>query len=221
MHCGRSAQYGNSFLGTFGCSTDRLTFIGNPQDKVSDACRRFLKTEVVNLTVNGSNLAGIFMAANSNGAVFPEFALKEEVKVAEKAGLNSLVVKGRHSAIGNNIATNDRIALVNPEIGKENAKLIGECLGVEVVQREVAGYKTVGSACVLTNKGFLLHSKAARELEEFETILGLKGGIGTANMGVPFVGRCLLANSNGYVTGEETSGFEMHRIDEALGFIGR
>ncbi|PIZ26153.1 MAG: translation initiation factor IF-6, partial [Chloroflexi bacterium CG_4_10_14_0_8_um_filter_57_5] len=74
---------------------------------------------------------------------------------------------------------------------------------------------TVGSACVLTNKGFLLHNSAGPELEEFEELLGLKGGIGTANMGVPFVGICLLANSNGYVTGADTGGFEMHRIGEA------
>jgi len=40
-------------------------------------------------------------------------------------------------------------------------------------------------------------------------------------MGVPFVGLCVIANSNGSIAGEITSGFELQRMDEALGFMGR
>jgi len=220
MHCGRSTYYGNPFLGAFGRSTDELTFLGNPPEKLHEACSRFLKTRLINMTVNGSNLTGLFMAANSKGAVFPEFISSDEMKLAKEAGLNTMVLEARLSAIGNNIVANDKIALVNPEMGKKDIPLIADCLGVEVIPRTIAGYPTIGSVCVLTNKGFLIHSSAGRELGELEKLLGIRGGIGTANMGVPFVGVCLITNSHGYVAGEQTGGFEMHRIDEALGFFG-
>ncbi|MFH1471009.1 MAG: translation initiation factor IF-6 [Candidatus Micrarchaeota archaeon] len=219
MGRGKSAHFGNPFLGAFGCAAEKFVFVGGFSDKLSSACKQYLGAEPINISVNSSDLAGIFIAANSNGAVFPEFVLPDELKVAKDAGLNALALPTRLTAIGNNIVANDKIALANPDLEKEAVALISDCLGVEVVQRSIAGYKTVGSACVLTNKGFLIHNSAGRELFELEQLTGLKGGIGTANMGVPFVGMCMLANSDGYVVGEDTGGFEMHRIDEALGFI--
>ncbi len=219
MQSGRSAHFGNPFLGAFACETEKFTFIGGFPDKLKAACRQFLNTEVLDISINGSDLAGIFIAANSNGAIFPEFVLSDELKIAKEAGLNTLVLKSRFFAIGNNIAANDKIALVNPDIDKESVAQISDCLGVEAIQRTIAGYNTVGAAAVLTNRGFLIHNSAGRELFELEKALGMKGGIGTANMGVPFVGMCLLANSKGYVAGEDTGGFEMHRIEEALGFL--
>ncbi|MFH0817487.1 MAG: translation initiation factor IF-6 [Candidatus Micrarchaeota archaeon] len=218
MHGGKTAHYGNPFLGAFGCVTEKLAFVGGSSDKLKSACAEFLKAEALDISINGSDLAGIFMVANSSGVVFPGFVSNEELKIAKDAGLNTLVLKSRFSAIGNNIAANDKIALANPELDFESIALIKDCLGVEVIQRTIAGYKTVGAAAILTNKGFLIHNSAGGELYELEQTLSLKGGIGTANMGVPFVGMCMLANSNGYVTGEDTGGFEMHRIDEALGF---
>ncbi len=219
MHCGKSAHYGNSFLGAFGCATEELVFLGNPQEKLKAACENFLKAQAVELSVNDSELVGIFVAANSKGAVFPEFVSQEEQRRVKEAGLNTLALNSRLTAIGNNIATNDRIALANPDLDAESVKLISDCLGVEVIQRAIAGYKTVGSAAVLTNRGFLLHNSAGRELYELEKLLGMKGGIGTANMGVPFVGMCMLANSKGCLVGEDTGGFEMHRAEEALGLL--
>ncbi|HID27756.1 MAG TPA: translation initiation factor IF-6, partial [Methanosarcinales archaeon] len=35
----------------------------------------------------------------------------------------------------------------------------------------------------------------------------------------PLIGSALLANTNGYVVGSETTGYELGRIEDALGFI--
>ncbi len=43
--------------------------------------------------------------------------------------------------------------------------------------------------------------------------------IGTINYGGPLVGSGLLANDHGYICGSDTSGPELGRIDQALGYI--
>ncbi|OYV09323.1 MAG: translation initiation factor 6 [Methanosaeta sp. NSP1] len=50
-------------------------------------------------------------------------------------------------------------------------------------------------------------------------VFGLPIDVGTVNMGSPLVGSGLLANSKGYLAGFETSGPELGRIEDALGFL--
>ena len=75
-------------------------------------------------------------------------------------------------------------------------------------------------AGIATNKGVLVHPKATQhEIGVIEDLFGLPVEIGTVNFGSPLVGSGLLANSNGYVAGLETTGPELGRIDDALGFL--
>jgi len=79
---------------------------------------------------------------------------------------------------------------------------------------------TVGSAGIVTNKGCLLHRDASGdEIKIVEQILKVNVGIGTANFGSPFVGSCMIANSHGAVVGESTTGAEITRLMETLGFL--
>ena len=43
--------------------------------------------------------------------------------------------------------------------------------------------------------------------------------VGTVNLGSPLVGSGLLANSYGYLAGDETTGPELGRIEDALDFL--
>jgi translation initiation factor 6 len=43
--------------------------------------------------------------------------------------------------------------------------------------------------------------------------------IGTINYGGPLVGSGLVANASGYVAGQQTTGPELGRIEDALGYI--
>jgi len=40
------------------------------------------------------------------------------------------------------------------------------------------------------------------------------------NFGQDMVGAGLVANSRGYVVGEDTTGFELGIVEQALGFVG-
>ena len=84
----------------------------------------------------------------------------------------------------------------------------------------IGGLKTVGMAAVATNKGLLVHPRVSEaELAVLDDLFGLPVDVGTVNFGSPQVGSGLLANSKGYLAGEETSGPEMGRIEDALGFL--
>ena len=212
---------GNPFIGMFARASESLAVISlNAPDKFAAKVESTLACRVARLSVSSSNLVGLFCAINSRGAVLSCMAGRDEVAAFKKLGLAVEVLSGRLSAPGNNILCNDRAALINPSATPAEARLVADALGVEVIRRAVAGFNTVGSAGVATNKGLFVHGAATEEeLKDLEQIFHVHGAAGTANMGVPFVGLCVLANARGYVAGEATSGFELARIDEAFGFV--
>ena len=66
----------------------------------------------------------------------------------------------------------------------------------------------------------LCHPKTSdADLDFAEEVLGVPADIGTINYGAPLVGSGLLANEHGYVAGEDTTGPELGRIEDALGYI--
>ena len=84
----------------------------------------------------------------------------------------------------------------------------------------LAGVRTVGTAAVATDDGVLCHPKTTdEELDALEELFGAYADIGTINYGGPLVGSGLVANGSGYVAGQETTGPELGRIEDALGYI--
>ena len=66
----------------------------------------------------------------------------------------------------------------------------------------------------------LCHPKSREpELEALEELLDVRADIGTVNYGAPLVGSGLVANEHGYAVGQDTTGPELGRIEDALGYI--
>jgi translation initiation factor 6 len=109
---------------------------------------------------------------------------------------------------------------VHPDIPLDTAEEIGDFLRVPVIRLSFAGYRTVGMVAVATNRGVLVHPRAnPAEIAQLEGAVDLPIGVGTVMMGSGLVGSGLLANSRGYIAGAGTSGFELGRIEEVLGFL--
>ncbi|MBS3069774.1 translation initiation factor IF-6 [Candidatus Micrarchaeota archaeon] len=213
-----SAYDGNPHIGMFARANEALVLLplgAHPKFvRAADA----LGARRIAATVASSNLIGIFCALNSHGIVVPSFAEEEEKGFFKGLGLNVCVLPSMFAAVGNNICANDKGAIVNPDIPAHWRKKIGECLHVEAVPASIAGYKTVGSACIATNKGFAAHNRANdEEMEMLRSVFGVQGANATVNMGSPFIGLGVVANSKGCMMGEATSGFESSRIMNALG----
>jgi translation initiation factor 6 len=217
----RTAYFGNPWIGMFARTNDSVTMLPvDSMKKFEDAVRERLGTDIIRVGMADSNLLGVYVAMNSNGIVLPNVVREEELALIKRSGLNVYVSKDKNNANGNNIAANDKGGIVNPYVERAEAKAIGDALGVELVPMTLAGFSTVGSACIATNTGFLAHYRSsADELARLKDALGVDGSKGTVNMGTGFVAYGAVVNRKGYVVGEKTTAFEMGRLEEALGLI--
>ncbi|MBP1910854.1 translation initiation factor IF-6 [Thermococcus stetteri] len=228
MHIERLDFENSPYLGVYGLATDRVLLVREGLgEKKLEVLREVLKVPIIETSIMKSRIVGIFAAGNSNAIIVPWYIWDAEldgIKTALKEfGIDMDVVpfQSRLTALGNLILTNDRAALVSKEFTREEAKAIGDILGVEEVERGmIASYHSVGSVGVVTNRGGLVHPEVTdEELEWLSDLFGVDIYVGTANMGVPFVGSCMLANSHGVVVGHLTTGPEIVKIEEALGFL--
>jgi translation initiation factor 6 len=206
----------NPFIGLFLEASDELALVPKSvPEKNLDFVEDTLGVKALRLFVGQSDLLGLMACLNSNGCVLSQGAEEEEKKALKQAGLNVMVLE-RFSP-GNNIVANDKATVVSSSIPREDAKKIGECLGVEVHQTPLSHYSTPGSLNVATNKGLLAFAEIPEtEFKLLERILGVKGGVGTVNNGAPFNALGLVANSKGALLGEACTGFEVQRVYEAL-----
>ena len=218
----RAAYFGNSFLGIFASTNNTHTLFPDeaPSTFVVRVCDA-LGTKEVRCSIGESNLNGVYAALNSKGIILPYFDRKVAEKIRKETGLEVYASRERMNAHGNNVSVNDKGGIINEHVGSAERRNMEDCLGVELVPMHIGPFTTVGSMCVATNKGFLVHYGATEEeIKALEGIFKVEGMKGTANTGTGFVGVCMLANDHGYIVGQATTAFEMGRVEEALGFLG-
>lgn len=187
---------------------------------LADSCYRKVKdtldVEAVKTTAAGSRMAGIFCASNSNGVALPKNIEEEEKELLDGHGINYEVIDARQTALGNLILVNDKACFI-PDILERHKEKLEKCFDVPVMVGEISGLNLLGNSAVVTNEGLLCHRDASDdEMEKLEDGFELICGRGTANFGMPFVGACIIANSEGALVGIDTTGPELGRIYEAL-----
>ena len=213
---------GSPYIGVFAAANDHLVLAppAAPPTMVRDLSEA-LGVPAVVTPLGGSNILGATVALNSRGAVVADIASDDELALLRKHGLKVFVLEGKLNAAGNNVLCNDHGALVHPDLTLKQIDGIAEALGLEKVETAtIAGIGTTGSAAVCTNKGALTHPKIQpREKAHLEEVLGVSSNIGTVNHGTPYIGAGLVANSKGAAIGRLTTGPELNRLEDALGYI--
>ncbi len=216
----RASYHGNQYIGLFGKANDKVAFLPHDVDKaLFYSVRERTGVEVVKTSILESNLLGVYMTLSNELAVVPGNILPSEEEILSSY-IEVVKIRSRFNAWGNNIVIGKAV-VANPHMNDEEVKAIEDVLGKEVFRRSIAGYSTVGSLVCRNSKGFIVHYKASNEEMEFiERVLGVRGNRATTNMGNGFVSIGVIANSKGYVAGEGTTGIELARIEEGLGYLG-
>ncbi|MFY9199670.1 MAG: translation initiation factor IF-6 [Methanosarcina flavescens] len=211
--------YETPVIGVFATCTEDFVLV--PRGTKPETCAILedsLDVKAIETLVNGSVVIGALSRGNSNGFLFSYGTDTREVQ--KLTGVKAEILPGRLNAVGNIVLENDSAALVHPELSDRAIETIASVLEVEVYRGTIAGIKNVGMAGVVTNKGLLVHPKVtSSEREILENIFKLPVYIGTTNYGTQMLGSGLLANSKSYLAGSDTTGPELGRIEEALGFV--
>lgn len=212
---------GSPYLGVFARANDgHVLCPRSVPDGVRDDLADALEVDPVVTNLGGGTILGALSVMNGEGVVVTDFAAEHELEALEEAGLSAARLPGRFNAAGNNVLANDAGALVNPDLGDDAVACVEETLGVPVATGTVAGLKTVGSAACVTGRGALCHPKATDdELEAIEEHLHVEADIGTVNHGTPYIGAGIVANTKGAAIGVPSTGPELNRIEDALGYL--
>lgn len=211
----------NPNLGVFCKTNEKVSFVQKGlSKKVKNKISEVLDVELVEFSIADASIIGSLLSFNSNGAIVCDFADYKTIDLIKKQDLDVFVISDKMNAAGNDILVNDYGALVHPEIKDETIKNIKKTLKVSVTRGTIGELKTVGMAAVVTNKGLLCHPKVTNdEKKVLEKVFQVPVMIGTVNHGSPVIGSGLVANSKGVIIGDRTTGIEMGRIEEALGFL--
>lgn len=208
--------YGDSNIGLYGFATDDYCFLGL-KTKVEKKIEKTLGVKIFISSVFETQLPGIFIAGNSSGLIVPKILEDYEFKSLKK--FDTLKIETRYTALGNLVLMNDNGIILSPLLRNEKSK-IENFFKIPCKVTTIAGLNVVGSLAITTNRGCLVCPKI-REKEKaiIEGVLNVPVNIGTVSFGSSFVKSGIIANSNGFLASGLSSGPELGRINEALGFL--
>lgn len=210
----RTSFSGDPNIGLYGFATESYGIIGDVRKKERISVEKELGVKVHMMKLFNTDFVGMFCAGNSTGFVVPELFFEEHLPE-----INFMEIKADFNALGNLIAINDNGLILSPLL-RNCMKEFRDFFDIPIEVMTIAQTHIVGNACMATNRGCLHHSKATkREIKILEDVLGVECYPGTVNFGSPFVKSGIMANSKGFVASERSSGTELGRITEALGFL--
>jgi len=211
---------GHALIGVFMFASNRIALISPDAYKLIPTIRRILEVEPVIVTIAGSGIIGVMVAGNDYGLLLPHIAREDEVRLIKQSFEgNVMIVKSRHTALGNICLANNRAALVHEDLYRDFKEAIKDALNVEVVAAgRIAGLSLVGSAAFVNNIGGLVHPDATDEdLKFLGDLFGVRFDVGTVNFGIGFIRSGLVGNDRGLLIGRRTTGPELLRIMKVFG----
>ncbi len=210
---------GDPHIGVFTRVFDDIAVV--PPDVPEEVTARYeeaLQVDIVRTTIQKSPIIGSLLAGNNHGLVVTGMATEEEIQTLSQYRDLMLLEEGMNAA-GNIILANDHFAAVHPDMDEELMDALGDFLNVPVIPLTLGDVKTVGMAAVATNTGVVVSPRSTPgEIQILEQVCDLPIGKGSVSMGNAMVGTGLVANRHGYLAGVGTSGYELGRIEDILGF---
>ncbi|MCA9811504.1 MAG: translation initiation factor IF-6 [Nitrosarchaeum sp.] len=178
----------------------------------------YLQAEYMYVSIANTRLLGALAVMNNRGILLPKTAYQSEYDMIKKnTDLEVGILDSKYTALGNLICANDKGAIVSPWLSKNDVDTIQDVLGVEVLQKRIAGYNQTGAVLTANNSGAVVHPEAdEKDMNMFANVLGVKIEQSTVNNGIPFVSSGILANNNCIVVGTLTTGPEIMMMTRAF-----
>ena len=179
---------------------------------------KYLDVEFYYTSVANTRLIGALSVMNNKGMLLPKTAYENEFEFLKKeTDLEVGVLDSKFTALGNVICANDKGAIVSPWLSSNDCQTIRDVLGVEIIQKKIAGFNQTGSVMVANNSGAAIHPEADEEdMKTFANLLGVKIEQSSINNGIPFVSSGILANNHCLVVGSLTTGPEIMMLTRAF-----
>merc|ERR1711874_669472 len=172
---------------------------------------------VIHTSIGGVRIVGRVCVGNRHGLLVPNIITDQELQHLRNhlpEAVKVQRVEERLSALGNCIACNDYVALVHTDIDKETEEVIADTLKVDVYRATIAQNTLVGSFCVLTNQGGLVHARTPmQDMEELSQLIQVPLTAGTVNRGSDVVGAGVVANDWSAFCGMDTTATEIGVIE--------
>ena len=178
----------------------------------------YLNIEVMYTAIANTRLIGALSVMNNKGFLLPSTAYQDEFDyLKNETDLEIGVLDTKFNALGNVICANDKGAIVSPALSKENCKMISDVMGVEVLQKKIAGSHLSGVSVKANNTGGVIHPEAEeKDIKIIEDLLSVNIEQTSINGGVPYVTSGILANNHCIIVGSMTSGSEIMNLTRAF-----
>ncbi|KGL98948.1 Eukaryotic translation initiation factor 6, partial [Charadrius vociferus] len=153
--------------------------------------------------VAGCRMIGRMCVGNRHGLLVPSSTTDQELQHIR----NSLPDSVR-------IQRNDYVALVHPDLDRETEEILADVLKVEVFRQTVADQVLVGSYCVFSNQGGIVHPKTSiDDQDELSSLLQVPLVAGTVNRGSEVIAAGMVVNDWCAFCGLDTTSTELSVIE--------
>ena len=152
-------MYRGPNIGIYTAVNDKHVFVPNGFAKTkAKKLAEYLKNDYVFASMANTRLLGALMIVNNHGILVPSTCQQWEYDHLKKStDLNVEVLDTKFNALGNLICVNDKGGIVSPAFSKDEVKKIGDVMGIEVIQKRVAGFHQVGVVVRATSHGGVIH----------------------------------------------------------------
>uniref|UniRef100_G3X1W9 Eukaryotic translation initiation factor 6 n=1 Tax=Sarcophilus harrisii TaxID=9305 RepID=G3X1W9_SARHA len=157
---------------------------------------------------------------NRHGLLVPNNTTDQELQHIRNSLPDSVQIRRveeRLSALGNVTTCNDYVALVHPDLDRETEEILADVLKVEVFRQTVADQVLVGSYCVFSNQGGLVHPKTSIEdQDELSSLLQVPLVAGTVNRGSEVIAAGMVVNDWCAFCGLDTTSTELSVVESVF-----